>query len=72
MSERAINAGPTIGRVPGYRELDLRLGWRPTPRLELSLAGRNLLHPHHPEYGFPDPAQVQIERSVHGKIAWQF
>ncbi len=72
VSERAINAGPTIGRVPGYRELDLRLGWRPTPRLELSLAGRNLLHPDHPEYGFPDPAQVQIERSVHGKIAWQF
>ncbi len=72
VSERALNSGPTVGFVPGYRELDLRLGWRPSPRLELSLAGRNLLHPDHPEYGFPGPAQVQIERSVHGKIAWKF
>jgi iron complex outermembrane recepter protein len=56
--------------VPSYSELDCRLGWHPSPRWELSLVGRNLLHDHHPEYGLPDPTRVQIERSVYGKVAW--
>jgi hypothetical protein len=30
------------------------------------------LHPHHVEYGFPDPTRVEIRRSVHGKLAWRY
>ena len=37
-------------RVPGYTELNARLGWVPNDRWELSLSGMNLLHPWHQEY----------------------
>jgi iron complex outermembrane receptor protein len=67
-----INNGPTAGTVPGYFELDARLAWHPTKNLEISVVGQNLLHDQHAEYGFPGTTQVQIERSVYGKIAWHF
>ena len=65
-----INNGPTIGKVPAYAELDCRLGWHAGRHWEVSVVGRNLLHAHHVEYGFPDPARADIERNVYGKIAW--
>jgi iron complex outermembrane recepter protein len=66
------NNGPTPGTVPSYFELNTRLAWHASERLELSLVGQNLLHNHHPEYGFPDPSRVEIQRSVYGKLAWRF
>jgi hypothetical protein len=36
--------------MPGYTELNARLGWMPNDRWEVSLAGMNLLHPWHQEY----------------------
>ena len=58
--------------VPAYTELDLRIGWRPVPRLELSLDGRNLLHAHHAEFGFPGPARQEVPRSLFGRVACRF
>jgi iron complex outermembrane receptor protein len=66
-----INSGPTVATVPSYFELDLRLGWRATPSLTLSLVGQNLLHDQHPEYGFPSPLRVEIARAVYGRLAWR-
>lgn len=66
------NNGATPGTVPGYAELDFRLAWYPSKAIELSLIGRNLLHDHHPEYGFPRPTREEIERSIFGKAAWRF
>jgi len=66
------NNGATPGTVPSYFELNTRLGWRPTKRLELSVTGQNLLHNHHPEYGFPSPTREEIVRGVYGKIAWRY
>ncbi len=66
------NSGAVVGTVPSYFELNLRIGWRPTKRLELSLVGENLLHDHHPEYGFPSPTREEITRSVFGKVAWRY
>lgn len=40
-------------RVPAYTELNLRLGWIPDDRWEVSLVGANLLHPWHQEFVFP-------------------
>jgi hypothetical protein len=60
------------GEVPAYFELDTRIGWAFSSRLEVSVVGQNLLHDHHPEYGYSDPTRVQIQRSVYGKIAWQW
>ena len=63
------NNGPTVGTVPSYAELDVRLGWNATESLEFSLVGRNLLHDHHPEYGFPSPARTEIRRGAYGKVS---
>jgi iron complex outermembrane receptor protein len=68
----AINNGPTVASVPGYFELDARLAWHPTKNMEISVVGQNLLHDQHAEYGFPTATQVQIQRSVYGKITWNF
>lgn len=55
--------------VPAYGTADLRLGWRPTPHLEFSLAGQNLLQPRHMEFAGNDPGlPVEIKRSVYGKV----
>jgi iron complex outermembrane receptor protein len=37
-------------RLPGYRELDLRVGWAATDRIDVSLMGRDLLHRRHAEF----------------------
>ena len=36
--------------VPAYTELNARLGWNVTPRVQLSVSGFNLLHAYHEEY----------------------
>ncbi len=67
-----VNNGPVEGTVPSYFEMDARLAWQATKRLEFSIAGQNLLHDHHPEYGYPGSTREEIGRSVYGKVAWQF
>jgi iron complex outermembrane recepter protein len=67
-----INEGPTLGTVPSYFELDSRLGWQASRQLELSIAGQNLLHARHPEYGYPSPTRTEIERSVYAKATWHY
>jgi len=62
----------TPGIVPGYCELDLRLGWHPNRQWEFSLVGRNLLHAQHPEFGFPGPEREELQRAVFAKVAWKF
>jgi iron complex outermembrane recepter protein len=64
------NNGPTPGTVPAYFELDSRIAWKVSPRIELSLDGRNLLHAEHVEYGFPSPTRIEIARSVYATITW--
>jgi iron complex outermembrane recepter protein len=58
--------------VPGYAELDLRAGWWLTPDLEVSIVGRNLLHPSHPEWGAALPRRVEFERSVYARLTVLF
>ncbi|MDY6987912.1 MAG: TonB-dependent receptor [Thermodesulfobacteriota bacterium] len=57
-----------------YVSLDARLSWRPQDNLELSLVGQNLLDDHHPEFvpELIETAPSEVERSVYGKITWQF
>ncbi len=66
------NNGANAGIVSSYTELNVRLGWRPTSKLELSVTGQNLLHDQHAEYGFNSPLRVEIERSIYGKVKWEF
>lgn len=63
-----IVTGEGIGE---YTEMDVRAAWRLSDDIELSLAGQNLLHDHHTEFGALQ-TRGQIERSVYGKFAWGF
>jgi len=67
-----ISNAAVVGIVPSYFEFNARLGWHPTPKVELSLVGENLLHARHPEYGFPNPSRIEIRRSLFGRIQCQF
>jgi len=52
---------------------DTRFGWTPKPRLELSVAGQNLLTPLHAEFhNAYELRRTLIERSIYGKITWRF
>lgn len=57
--------------LPGYTELDLRLGWRPAAAWELSLLGQNLLHAHHAEFNTPG-SRRELQRAIYGKASWRF
>ena len=55
-------------QLSGYGTADARLGWRPVPYFELSVAGQNLLQPRHAEFRlYPGPL-VELKRSAYGKI----
>lgn len=62
-------------QVRSYFRLDLRLGWRPTKNIEVSVVGQNLLDNQHQEWG-NDRIQTNdrnlVERSVFGKLVWEF
>ena len=62
---------PPVG-VASHTQLDLRLGWRPTPDLEISLTGRNLLKTRHTEYAGDDVSSTQVPRSVLAQIRWKY
>jgi iron complex outermembrane receptor protein len=53
--------------IASYTVMDARLAWRPFPKLELSLVGQNLLEEGHAEF-----STLEVQRSVYGKIDWQF
>jgi hypothetical protein len=64
--------GPIVNQtVPAYRELDGRLAWQATRTIEFSMAGQNLLHAHHAEFGIPG-TRNEAERGVNGKLVWRF
>jgi iron complex outermembrane recepter protein len=71
VGKRSFSADPAIA-VSGYTEMDAALRWRATPHVELSVAGQNLLHASHLEYGPRDGNAVELGRSVFGKIAWTY
>jgi len=61
--------------VPSYISLDLRLGWRPTDHMDVSVVGQNLLDSQHLEFGNaggePTPL-VEIQRGVYGMVTWSY
>ena len=57
--------------IDGYSDLDLRVTWHASERIELALVGRNLLHDRHTEFGAPE-TRGEIERSAYGKVTWTF
>jgi iron complex outermembrane receptor protein len=57
-------------KVEAYSTADARFGWRMSNQWALSVAGQNLLQPHHAEFGSDVNTIVGIKRSVYAQIAW--
>jgi iron complex outermembrane receptor protein len=61
-------------RIPAFTRLDLGAVWRPRPAWEFGVWGRNLLDPHHPEFGqitMPD-VLIEIPREFTARAVWRF
>ena len=60
--------------IDAYSELDARVAWRPGPKTEIALVGRNLLDSSHPEFfsETTDIPLVEVERSVHLQLRLEF
>jgi len=56
--------------VPAYEAVDMRVGWKVLPHLEISLTGRNLLDAAHSEYGNAN-TRSEFDRGVFVKLLWQ-
>lgn len=67
-----VDSLPSL-KVSAYTRLDARIGWRVQPGLELSLTGRNLFDPGHPEFINPSgPRTSEVPRSFFGGATWKF
>ena len=64
-----------VQRTPNYNTLDARLGWQPTPHVELAVVGRNLLDADHPEFGFDGftgNSVTNLQREVYGILSFRY
>lgn len=72
-----------MGRLPGlgfqspvavdrYARLDLRLGWKVRPGVEINLIGRNLLDRQHTEFVGDDVVASGVRRSVLLQARWAY
>lgn len=73
ISTRYVSELPGL-HIPDYGTVDMRLGWRPTDHIELSLVGKNLLDSRHQEAaaGLVYGSSAAIERSVFLKLRMDF
>jgi iron complex outermembrane receptor protein len=68
----SVSALPALN-VPAYTRVDARMGWRPSPRFELSTGGRNLQEGKHLEYVSEGPfAPSRIGRGFYARGMWSF
>jgi iron complex outermembrane receptor protein len=65
---------PSVTRViPSYWRLDTRVAYNFDNGLSLSLVGQNLLDDQHPEFSpFVYNQQIEVPRTVYGRVAWAF
>ena len=69
---RYVDRASRCRKFSDYVTLDARLAWRPNPHLEIALVGQNLLDEKHLEFLPTSPTPRDIERSLFGRIAWQY
>jgi iron complex outermembrane receptor protein len=60
--------------IPAYTDLDLRLAWQYSRRLELSIMGRNLLQERHTEFinSLPYTQALDVRRSIYMQAVLRF
>jgi iron complex outermembrane receptor protein len=57
--------------LAGYQELDMRIGWQASDRLELSVIGRDLLHPRHAEFAGGGAQRRFFQREVALRVTFE-
>jgi len=57
--------------VPSYHELDANLVWKVQPNIDVALAGENLLHARHAEWG-AYPGRSVFERRAVLKLTMRY
>jgi iron complex outermembrane recepter protein len=57
------------GPVPAYATSNVRVGWRITPQVELSVVGRDLHSARHVEWG--GASGIPVRRTGHVQVAWR-
>jgi iron complex outermembrane recepter protein len=69
-----FDVGQLVGAgIKDYTRLDLRVGWRPTPAIELSGGGRSLLQAQHYEFGSGELVQAEpVGRCAYLTANWRF
>jgi iron complex outermembrane receptor protein len=65
-----------VSRLPArsaasYHTASIRVAWRPTSALELSLTGQNLLQAHHVEFNHSPGPSPEIRRGVYAAVSWR-
>jgi len=70
---RYVDALPSIN-IDSYVDMDIRLSWTPSPDVELSLVGQNLLEGARQEYrdDIISNTPTQVERGVYAKVVFKF
>ena len=66
---RYVSALPAQ-HVPAYVTGDANFRWQFKPHFGLTLTGRNLFQPHHPEFGGDPGPLVGIERHIYAQLTW--
>ena len=61
-----------FGVIRAYHGFQSRVGWRPSPRWELSVAGRNLLDNQRLEIPTRFAIPNEVGRGIHGTLTWRF
>jgi iron complex outermembrane receptor protein len=71
LGARAVGERPSLG-IPAYASLDLRVGWRVRPDLQVELLAENVADPAHPEFreGLGNLVN-QVRRGVFLRVTWE-
>lgn len=68
-----FNDNLSAENVDAYARFDMRLGWTPTPGVDISLVGQNLLDERHAEFSpFIYNTPAEVGRSVYGSLTLRF
>jgi iron complex outermembrane recepter protein len=70
LAYRYVSALPAQ-HVNSYGTPDIRLAWQAFRNVEFSVAGQNLLQPHHAEYGGDPGPLIGIKRDIYASITWK-
>ncbi len=70
---RFVDRLPALN-IPGYFNLDTRIGWRPIKNIEVSVVGQNLLDSRRPEFTSSIVAQsaTEVQRGAYVKLTWRY